>query len=158
MLRIISTSAVIAAMAFGVSATALTAEQKVYKEVRTQNPAGEVVLTREEAKLVTPGEKVIYALQYLNDKSEPAGDIVLTMPIPSDVAYIEGSAETQIASLLYSADNGSTFSERETVMTIDVDGSLRPAKAEELTHIRWTVTKEIAPSERGELSFKGLLK
>lgn len=158
MLRKLTITTAIAAISFGVSASALTAEQKVYKEVRTELPSGEIALTRAEAKLVTPGENVIYALEFENDKAEPAGDIVLTMPIPSDVAYIEGSAETQIASLTYSADNGDSFMPRDAVMTIDTDGSMRPAKAEELTHIRWTVTQKIAPSEGGELSFKGQLK
>jgi len=158
MLRTISISAAIAAMTFGVSASALTAEQKVYKEVQTKTPAGEIIYSRGEAKLVTPGENVIYALEYENDQAEPAGDIVLTMPIPSDVAYIEGSAETQTASLLYSADNGDSFAAREDVMTIDQDGSLRSAKAEELTHIRWKVKEKVAPSAGGELSFKGRLK
>ncbi len=158
MFRSLTLTAAIAAMSFGAAASALTAEQKVYKEVRTQTPTGEVKLTREAAKLVTPGENVIYALEFKNDKAEPAGDIVLTMPIPKDVAYIEGSAETQLASLTYSADNGDSFSSRESVMTIDNDGSLRPAKPEELTHIRWSVSEEIAPNAGGELSFKGRLK
>ena len=158
MLRTLTITTAIAAMSFGAAASALTAEQKVYKEVRTQSPSGEVIVTRGEAKLVTPGENVIYALEFENDKAEPAGDIVLTMPIPSDIAYIEGSAETQMASLTYSADNGDSFLPRDAVMTIDADGSLRPAKAEELTHIRWSVTEKIAPRQGGELSFKGRLK
>lgn len=158
MLRTLTLSAAIAAMSLGTAASALTAEQKVYKEVKTQSPSGEVVYTRAEAKLVTPGENVIYALTYENDKAEAAGDIVLTMPIPSDVAYIEGSADTDVASLLYSADNGDSFYARDAVMTIGSDGGLRTAKAEELTHIRWSVKNKIAPNERGELSFKGRLK
>ena len=157
MLKTFTAIAAIAAMGFGATASALTAEQKVYKEVRTQSPSGEVVLTREQAKLVTPGENVIYALEFANDKSEPAGDIVLTMPIPSDVSYIEGSAETQLASLTYSAD-GDSFLPRDQVMTIDEDGSMRTAKAEEITHIRWKIKEKIAPNAGGELSFKGRLK
>ena len=158
MLRTLTLSAAIAAMSFGAAASALTTDHKVYKEIKTETPAGDVSITRELTDRVTPGENVIYALAFENDHSETVTGMVLTMPIPSQVAYIEGSAETQMAISTYSADNGGTYAPRDSVMTIDQDGSLRPAKAEELTHVRWKVTERIAPQRGGELSFKARLK
>ncbi|MEE9346732.1 MAG: hypothetical protein V3U82_00960 [Robiginitomaculum sp.] len=156
MLKIILSTACLAALAIGPAASALTAEQKVYKLVEKTNALGQVSTSRTSAELVTPGEKIVYVLAYTNDKIEPANDIVLTMPIPSDVTYMEGSAETETAKLEYSAGDG--FSARDDLMVIGDDGAMRTARAEELTHVRWTVIAAVAPGQSGELSFKAALK
>lgn len=158
MLRTLILTASLGALSVGPAASALTAEQKVFKEVQTQSEDGTVKTSRVAAEMVIPGETVVYALMFENDKAQPAEGIVLTMPIPADIAYIDDSAETELASLVYSADNGDSFSERNSVMTIDNDGSLRVAKADELTHVRWTVKGAVPSGSTGELSFKGKLK
>ena len=161
MLKIILSTACLAALAIGPlpigpTASALTAEQKVYKLVEKTNALGQISTSRTSAELVTPGEKIVYVLAYTNDKVEPADDIVLTMPIPPDVTYMEGSAETKTAKLEYSAGDG--FNARDAVMVIGDDGAMRTARAEELTHVRWTVIAAVAPGQSGELSFKAALK
>jgi len=145
-------------LALGTSASALTAEQKVYKQVETEQADGTVKTSRVVADMIVPGEKVIYALRYLNDTQMPADGIVLTMPIPPVILFTEGSANTPLASIGYSADNGASFSSREQVMTVGLDGSLRAASAEELTHVRWSVTNSVAAGATNELSFMGTLK
>jgi uncharacterized repeat protein (TIGR01451 family) len=156
MLKLILSSACLTALVIGSSASALTAEQKVYKLVQTTNEIGEISTSRTKADLVTPGETIVYVLSYTNDKADPADNIVLTMPIPTDVTYVEGSADTQLAKLEYSAGDG--FMGRDDVLVIGDDGAMRRARAEELTHVRWTVIEAVAPGHDGELSFTGKLK
>lgn len=112
----------------------------------------------QDASLVTPGETVLYRLDYENDSSEPASDITLTMPVPEVINYIEGSAEAQGVSVVYSADNGQTFSTRGKLRVSSSNGQVMNAKAEDITHIRWTIENPIEPGTNGTLAFKGILK
>jgi uncharacterized repeat protein (TIGR01451 family) len=74
-----------------VSASALTAKQIVEKETVVQMPDGTESLTRGPAELVIPGERVVYTLNFTNDDTAPATDLVLTMPVPSEIKYLDGS-------------------------------------------------------------------
>ena len=91
---------------------ALTATQTVEREVVVLNADGSQTVTRIAADKVTPGDKVIYSLNYFNDEAEPAENIVLIMPIPAEVDYIEGSADFDGVNSAYSIDGGRTFGSR----------------------------------------------
>ncbi len=141
-----------------VSASALTAQQVVEKEVIVQMPDGTETITREAAEMIVPGERIVYTLNFTNDQAEPATGLVLTMPVPGAVKYMDGSATDVGARVVYSADGGNTFAKRATVQVADIDGTLRRASAGEITHVRWTVSGPVAAGESGSLSFKGVLK
>jgi len=83
---------------------ALTAKQTVEKEVTRTLADGQVVTEQVEATLVVPGEKVIYTFDILNDEDQPVTDLVLAMPVPKEIRFIEGSADQEGASVLYSVD------------------------------------------------------
>jgi len=137
---------------------ALTATQIVEREVIVLNVDGSQTVTRLAADKVTPGDKVVYSLNYFNDEAKPAENIVLVMPIPAEVDYIEGSAEFDGVSSAYSADGGETFINRNELQVIQSDGSRTAAKASDITHIRWTVSNAVAPNTGGSLSFSGRLQ
>jgi len=101
-----------AMLAMGVSANALTATQKVEKEITVQQADGTSVTQRVSADQVTPGEKIVYTVDFLNDSAEPASDLVLAMPVPSDVRFLEGSADRDGAIVKYSTDGGASFFEQ----------------------------------------------
>ena len=147
-----------ASLMASMSASALTAKQSVEKEVVVQMPDGTESVSRAPAELVIPGERVVYTLSFTNDDAAPATDLVLTMPVPSEIKYMEGSATTEGASLVYSADGGKTFTTRTDLRALGTDGSVQTATAEDITHIRWTVAGPVAVGETGNLSFKGVLK
>lgn len=141
-----------------VSASALTAKQTVEKEVTVQMPDGTEVTSRQAAEEVLPGERIVYTLNFTNDEAQPATDLVLTMPVPDVVKYMDGSATEVGARVVYSADGGNSFADRSAVQVADIDGTFRRASSDEITHIRWTVPGPVAAGESGTLSFKGVLK
>jgi len=147
-----------ASLMASVSASALTAKQTIEKEIVVQMPDGTENVTRAPALNVTPGERVVYTLNYTNDGTAPATDLVLTMPVPSEIKYMENTATKIGAEIVYSADDGKTFSSRTGLRTVGIDGSSRSAAANEITHIRWTVAGPLAVGETGALSFKGVLE
>ena len=140
------------------SASALTAKQIVEKEIVVQMPDGTESVTRGPAEMVVPGERIVYTLNFTNDDAAPASDLVLTMPVPTEIKYMGGSATENGARTVYSADGGQSFAERSQLRTLGADGNVRTAVDEDITHIRWTVAGPVGVGETGNLSFKGILK
>lgn len=139
-------------------AFALSATQTVLKEIRTEDAAGNVSVDYVDASLVTPGETVIYRLDYVNDADEPVTDMVLTMPVPVEVAFRDGSADRAGTQTLYSADGGNSFSTRDALIVRRDDGSELRAEAADITHVRWIFSEPLAPGSSGDIAFAGLLK
>lgn len=158
MRNVISTTIITAMLAFAMPVFALSATQTVEKETVVQLPDGTESITRVSADTVTPGERIVYTLSFTNDDVQPATDIVLTVPVPKEVRFMEGSATNSNMIPVYSADGGSNFSTREQLRVRNNDGVFQAASSGDITHIRWTVPGPIAIGETGNLSFKGILR
>ena len=147
-----------ALLALGASANALTATQKVEKEITITQADGSEVTQRVSADKVTPGEKVVYTVEFLNDSAEPASDLVLAMPIPSDIRFLEGTADREGAVVKYSVDGGSSFADREALTLPAVGGGTRQATADDITHVQWRIAGPVAVGAQDKVAFKGRLK
>ena len=151
-------AAAAAVLASGVSASALTATQKVEKEVTVQQADGTLATKRVSAAEVTPGEKIVYTVSFTNDTAEPATDIVLAMPVPADVRFMEGSADRSGAIVRYSADGGTSFVERSALVLPAVGGGTRAASSDDITHIQWRIPGPVSVGTSDEIAFKARLK
>jgi len=136
---------------------AMTAKQVVEKEIVTRAANGAESVKRVAADKVTPGETVIYSIKYSNDSAESASDIVLVMPVPKEVSYVEGSVSGDDTSVAFSADGGKTYVARGR-LTVEEGGEQRPARGDEITHIRWTLTQPVPAKGEGEVSYKAILR
>ena len=155
--------ALFALSAFAVASTslpafALEAEQRVLKEVTVQQADGTVKKSYVSADLVTPGSTVVYALVFRNDKDAPADDVVLVMPVPEEITYIEGSAANRLGTADFSTDGGTSFAPRQSLSVTDANGAVRAASADDITHVRWSVADAVMPGATGQLWFRGILK
>ena len=147
-----------AALASTVSVQALSATQKVEKEISIQQEDGTVKTRLVSAAEVTPGEKIVYTVAYTNDTSEEATDIVLAMPVPADVRYLEGTADRPGAIVRYSTDGGASFVDRNALVLPAVGGGTRVASADDITHIQWRIPGPVASGTSDEVSFKARLR
>lgn len=145
-------------LALPLSAHALSASQTVEKEITQITPDGTTQIIRQSVEKIVPGERIVYTLNFTNDDTKEASNIVLTMPIPSEVAYIEGTADKAGTNVTYSADGGDTFSNRQSVMKIDTAGNIRAAAADDLTHVRWTLADPVAVGASDDLSFSAKVR
>ena len=136
---------------------AMTAKQIVEKEIVVRAANGSETVTRQPADKVTPGETVVYSIRYKNDSAEAVSDIVLVMPVPKEVAYVEGSVSGNDANVAFSADGGKTYVARGR-LTIEEDGASRPARGDEITHIRWTLSTPVPSKSEGAVSYKAVLR
>ena len=149
----------LALLALFVPATAFAADNvsltsKVLVERVKPGADGKPVTVREEPGVVTPGDRLVFVLSYRNAGAEPATGFTLTNPIPPSVAFT-GSED---ASAVLSVDGGKTWGRLSALKVIEADGSSRPAVAADVTHIRWSFDRPIAPGSGGELSFRGVVE
>lgn len=157
-MKALSTALALIILTTAPSALALSATQTVLKEIRTTTPSGEVTTRYVDAKLVIPGETIVYRLDYMNDSAEPVTEMVLTMPVPAEVTFQDGSADQDGMETYFSTDSGQSFSARAALMVDTGDGVMAPARSEDITHVRWVSNRPVAVAADGQLQFKAVLK
>jgi uncharacterized repeat protein (TIGR01451 family) len=108
------------------------------------------------AKIV-PGDQVIYTVSYENKGKQPADRVVVTDPIPPEVAYVDGSAFGPGTEIEFSVD-GKTWGAPAALKVKGADGKERPAIAADYTHIRWKLAASVQPGQKGFVRFRAVLK
>lgn len=144
--------ALVPAAAFADPQVTLTSSIAVIKS--KPGPGGKAVVTTEAPKLVTPGDRLVLTLDWVNGSGRPAEHFNVTDPIPPGLAFAgnaSGGAEVSV-------DGGKTFGALESLQLAGADGKPRAAEAADVTHVRWSFSKAIAPGERGELRFEAIVK
>ncbi len=123
-------------------------------DVTVKNADGREEVKRVPATKVPPGEAVIYTLSARNTSDKPAGDVVVTDPIPEHMEYVDGSVSTDGARVTFSVDGGKTYGPKESLKVRGEDGQMRAAVAADFTHVRWQFEKPLAPGESRAVTFR----
>ncbi|MEO1573406.1 MAG: hypothetical protein AAFU65_00415 [Pseudomonadota bacterium] len=150
-------AAALTLLALPTIASPIVVQTVAEKEVRTVNADGDVKTTMQPAEAVVPGDEVVYTVTFANEGDEPATNIVVTDPVPEQMRYVENSAFGPGTEITFSVDGGKTFAARDDLAVSDARGNTRPARASDLTHIRWGFRQVLAPGERGYARFKAVL-
>jgi uncharacterized repeat protein (TIGR01451 family) len=103
---------------------------------------------------VTPGDRLVFILSYRNAGPVPAKHFVVTNPLPEAVAY----AGTPDESAVFSVDGGRNWGALSALTLREMDGRLRNARPEDVTHIRWTMREAVPAGGQGKLSFRGIVR
>jgi uncharacterized repeat protein (TIGR01451 family) len=136
------------------AADSVSLTSEVLVEHVKQQADGSSKVVREEPKVVTPGDKLVFLLSYRNGGAQPATGFVVTNPIPSSVAFSGGESEGASVSV----DGGKSWGPLASLKIANADGSMRPATQDDVTHIRWSFAQPIAAGRAGQLSFRGVVK
>jgi uncharacterized repeat protein (TIGR01451 family) len=111
---------------------------------------------------MVPGDEVVYTISYLNKGARPADRVAIVNPVPQHTRFRPGSAEGKNTEVAYSADGGKTFAapDRLTVVARDAKGApvARPAVADDITHIRWTLREPLVPGADGYVRFRAVIE
>jgi uncharacterized repeat protein (TIGR01451 family) len=128
-------------------------------EVTKQNAEGKKEVKRIDAAMakVVPGDMVIFTVSYANSDTKPADRVLVINPVPQHMAYLDKSAEGTGAVIEFSVDGGKTYAAPGKLL-VTAEGKQRPAAASDYTHIRWTISKPLAPGAKGSVSFRAVLK
>lgn len=137
-------------------AAGLTATQSVERRVEIQTPDGETEISWITAEKAVPGDVMRYAMHYSNAGKLKAENVVLVMPVPTAMRYVENSATTDALEVTFSADGGLSFASRGE-LTVNADGRKVSAESGDITHVRWTFPAGIAAGQSGTVGFEAIL-
>jgi uncharacterized repeat protein (TIGR01451 family) len=151
--NVLSAALLAAGLCTGAPALAQTAERgcielKTVAELQEAyvDERGNAATRLVPAAKVLPGDEVVWTIVANNVCTAPAGDVAITNPVPKHMRYVGSSAFGPGSNIEFSLD-GATFAAPEALTVAEADGSKRPARAEEYSHIRWVLPRPIGPSE-----------
>lgn len=145
-------------LAASLPASALKASQEVLSEKVVIQADGTERMMQVKSEMFKPGDRLVYVLNIENDGAKAASNFVITMPVPQEVKYLAGTAESAQALVTYSADGGTSFARREDLNVMDKLGNTVPASDNDISHIRWKVTTPLNAGEHSALLYKGVLR
>jgi uncharacterized repeat protein (TIGR01451 family) len=136
------------------AANEVSLTSSVFVEKTVPQADGRTRLVLEEPKVVVPGDKLVFVLNYRNQGVKPATDFVVTNPMPGAVAY-QGTPD---AGAIVSVDGGKSWGPMATLKVRKADGTFRSAYPEDVTHVRWAMKTPIPVGAAGKLSFRGIVR
>lgn len=160
----IKTFFVIAAMAvLSASAFAEVALNTVAEVEKTAvDEQGNETVSYRPADLVVPGDVVRYTISASNTGAEAADKIVITNPVPAEMQYIAGSAQSSAigsgTTIEFSVDGGNAWGTLESLVVTEADDTKRPAAAADVNAVRWKLNFSLQAGDAAKVSYKARLK
>lgn len=129
-----------------------------FREVEVVTKAGKKDKQLQAISSAVPGQEVVYVITYRNTGAKPAENVVVSNPLPTGLVYQPGSAQGAGTRAEVSVDGGKQFGGLEQLAVKNADGSSRAARAEDVTHVRWTVLQGVRPAGEGKVTYRAVLK
>lgn len=126
----------------------------VFVERVSVDAQGQRKVILEAPKVVVPGDRLLFVLNYRNGGAKPADKFVVTNPLPSAVQFAEQADNNAQVSV----DGGKSWGALAQLRVVDANGTERPARTEDVTHIRWAFNQPIPAGASGKLMFRGIVK
>lgn len=136
----------------------LTLKSEALQELSIKGKDGKVQKKRQAVTTATPGAEIIYVITYRNTGTQPANAVVVNNPVPAGMRFQAGSAEGAGTRNEVSVDGGKQYGALETLRIKNPDGTLRPARGEDVTHVRWTVLGAVPAGKDGSVSYRAVVK
>ena len=153
-MRILTFLLAIVASVPAAAADSVALASAVFVERAVTGADGKTSVIREEPKLVTPGDKLLFELSYKNAGSAPADSFVVTNPIPASVSFVASDSPGAD----FSVDGGKSWGPLAALKVKGADGRPRAATTSDITHVRWAFAKAIPVGGAGKLSFRGIVR
>lgn len=126
----------------------------VLAEKRSAAADGTTSVGLASAARVTPGDKVVYRIEYRNNGTQAASGLVIANPVPAAMQYVspaEGSPAPELSV------DGTTFGPL-SALKVREGGAVRPAVAADVRVVRWRLAQPVAPGAKGQVAFRAILK
>ena len=149
-------SLLLAAPAMAQSTLELTTQ--VMQEVETRGQDGKPRKQMVPAAKVVPGTELTYVITYRNKGAQPAEKVVINNPVPPELSYRGNSAAGQGTQFRVSVDGGKSFGVLPSLRVTGADGKPRPAQPADVTHLRWTLARSVAPGAEGTVRYRAVIK
>lgn len=136
------------------AANQVALDNHVFVERVSTDAQGKQRILLEEPKVVVPGDRLVFVLNYRNAGAQPADKFVITNPLPDAVRFAD-AGDTRP---LFSVDGGKQWGLLVDLSVPMTDGTRRAAQAADVTHIRWAFQNPIPVGGTGKLMFRGVVK
>ena len=141
------------APSLALAANNVTLSSAVFIEKTVADASGHSRIVLEEPKAVTPGDQLVFILNYQNVGNAPTSDFIVTNPLPAAVAYLGSGDSAQV-----SIDGGQSWGTLPALKVREAGGRWRNARPEDVTHVRWALKQTVAAGAQGKLSFRGIVR
>jgi uncharacterized repeat protein (TIGR01451 family) len=115
----------------------------------------------EKAEAVNPGETINWTITSENDGTAPAREYKTVGQIPKGTTFVAGSATADgSTTVVYSIDNGQTYSVQPMIEEKQADGSTKlvPAPVSRYTQVRYEWADPLAASSKLSATYKVRVK
>lgn len=123
----------------------------VFVERFQSAPGGRTARILERADQLRPGDRVIFVVNWSGRKG---GGFTVTNPLPRAIAFAGATDQAQEVSV----DGGRTWGQLEGLTVRDAYGRVRPAHAEDVTHLRWRIPGPQANAGTGQMTWRGVVR
>lgn len=154
MIKAISLAIALILPGTAMAANNVSLSSDVFVERKVAKPNGTTALILEQPTTVTPGDKLVFIVNYKNVGSAPATDFSVTNPLPKAVAFNGTSDGTEIVSV----DGGKNWGPLADLTYLSGNGDVRPALLTDVTHVKWTFNRSLSAGSGGKLVFRGTVK
>ncbi len=127
----------------------MTLATRLFVERTDTDINGRARRTLMEAGRGLPGYPVVHVIDWRNDSSEPVQGLTVTRALPAG-ARLEAAAQGAIVSV----DGGNRWGRLDQLWMPTPLGGVRRATIEDVTHVRWRLTQQIAPGAAGRVSYR----
>lgn len=131
----------------------VSVETRLFTETYVTGKDGAIERKLVPSARIVPGDRLVYVVTYRNAGRQPAADVVVTNPVPKHVEF----AGDETAGAEMSIDGGKSWGALASLTVRNADGSVRPARRADVTHLRWRMPPLAAGAE-GQVTFKARLK
>lgn len=136
------------------AANQVALDNHVFVERIKTDADGKQRILLEEPKIVVPGDRLVFVLNYRNASATPADRFVVTNPMPAAIRYADAGDTRPLVSV----DGGASWGQIDQLRVALSDGTTRAAQPADVTHIRWAFQKPVPAGAAGKLMFRGIVK
>ncbi|WP_209347462.1 hypothetical protein [Pontixanthobacter sp. CEM42] len=105
----------------------------------------------ERAETLKKGDRVILLVKWKSNS--PDTSFTVSSAVPTELAFERSSLRSQDISV----DGGQTWG-RIGDLSIDDGSGLRRASVEDVTHLRWTITRGMAARGKGTITYSAIVR
>jgi uncharacterized repeat protein (TIGR01451 family) len=109
------------------------------------------------ATTVVPGDQVVWQTTARNSCANAAANVVINQAVPEHMTLIADSAAGSEFRIVFSLD-GKSFLPLAEIVVAEADGTRRPARAEEVRHVRWVLSGSIGANESVSVRYSARLR
>lgn len=136
------------------AATPLQLSSDVFVERQIVRADGSKAIVLEKPNMVTPGDNLVFIVRYKNTGGSTASNFVVTNPLPTAVTFNGTSDGLETVSV----DGGNNWGILGAIRVARADGTSRPARRTDVTHIKWNLNQPLTAGAEGKLIFRGIVK